>query len=401
MANGRRRSHNPRREHLQAILREALLAAPVTRRELALRLGLDPSTVSRGARPLIDAGLVRERMEQPGERSVRPGRRFRLLEIDPNGGQVLGIAIAPTVQTIALADIGQNVIAATDFAFEPVEDADRLIRRIALESRRLIGAHLADRSRLLGGRLMITAHVDPVIGNVLEARYLGWREVPLRARLADLLNLPMQIRMLMPTIIQAERLFGAARGHGNVLGMLCGLGIGVAVLVDGRPVAESRLPTGGIGFMTVTGEDGTAASLDELAGGLGILRRLGGELTAHAPLSQIDGTLHDAIDRDRQGNTGVAAEMARAGRELGRLVVQHAQFVMPEIVLIAGPLAGAPSYLAAIRATVDKGIEPSVEVVASRVTGAAGACWASCAMAVHDCLVEQPLDLSRLGSPPG
>lgn len=394
MAGAGEGPYNPRPEHLQAILREVLLTAPVTRRALAPRLGLDPSTVSRTVRPLIDAGLVQERLERPGERPAAPGRRFRPLEIDPNGGQVLGIAVAPTVQTVALADIGRNAIAAADFAFEPIGDAEALIRRIAHESRRLIGANLEDRGRLLGGLLMITAHLDPEPGVVLEAPYLGWGRVPLRARLAELLNLPMQVRMLMPTVIRAEALFGAARGHGDVLGMLCGLGIGVAVMADGRLLGDTRVPTGGIGFMTVTGEDGTAAPLDQLAGGLGILRRLHGEPAAPAPLSQIDAALHEAIERERAGDARVRRETARAGRELGRLAARHAQFVRPEVVLVAGPLALSPGYMAAVQESLDEALEPSVGVVASRVTGAAGGRWASCAMAAYEYLAERPPDLS-------
>ena len=389
-----RDTENPSR---QACLREVLLTGPVTRKEVAARLGFKSGTVSRLVRPLIDARMVQEQIEEPGERPVRPGRRFRPLAIDPQGGQVLGIAIAPTVQTVALADIGRNIVASTELQIEPIGDPDHVIKRIAQESRRLIGTHLQDRSRLFGGLLMVASVVDPIRGTILESPYLGWGQVPIRAQLADLLNLPMQIRMLLPTIGQAEIHFGVARGRSNVLGLLCGLGIGAAVLVDGRFIGETRFPTGPIGTMTVVGEDGVAARLDDLAGGLGILRRLHGERVAPAPYSHMDPVLHDAIERDREGDPQTRAAMARAGRELGRLVVQHGHFASPELVLIAGPLARAPSYMAAIQECVDESAVSQMEIVASSVTGAAGGWWASCAMAVYEYLVEQPLDLSDLG----
>ena len=47
---------------------------------------------------------------------------------------------------------------------------------------------------------MVTAVVDPEIGSIRNAPYLGCGPVPIGARLADLLNMPMQVRMLMPTI---------------------------------------------------------------------------------------------------------------------------------------------------------------------------------------------------------
>ena len=93
--------------------------------------------------------------------------------------------------------------------------------------------------------------------------------------------------------------------------------------------------------------------------------------------------------------------MARAGLGLGRLAVQQGYFVRPEIVLVAGPLARAPSYMAAIQETLDQDMKPPAEVVASRVTGAEGGWWASCGMAVYEYLVERPPDLRKLGALPG
>lgn len=389
-----RDSDNPSR---RACLREVLLEGPVTRKEIAARLGFKSGTVSRLVRPLIDAGIVQERTERSGERPVRPGRRFQPLAIAPQGGQVLGIAITPTVQTVALADIGRNILASSELQVEPIREPDHVIRRLAQESRRLIGTHLQDRSRLFGGLLMVAGAVDPIRGAILESPYLGWGQVQIRAQLADLLNLPMQIRMLLPTIGQAEVHFGAARARSNVLVLLCGLGIGAAVLVEGRFIGDSRFPTGPIGMMTVVGEDGAPARFDDLAGGPGILRQIHGEQIAPGTYSHIDPALHDAIERDRKGDPKTRAAMARAGRELGRLVVQHGHFAAPELVLIAGPLANSPGYMAAIQKCVDESMVPHMEIVASSVTGAAGGWWASCAMAVYEYLIEQPLDLSNLG----
>ena len=248
---------------------------------------------------------------------------------------------------------------------------------------------------------MVTAVVDPLRGEVLGSPYLDWGHVPIRARLDQLLDLPMQVRMLLPTIAQAEVRFGVARGRRNVLAALCGLGIGVAVLVDGRPLADTLVPTGPIGVMKVIGEDGVATTLDDLASGAGILRRLHGALhLTPETFPQVDCLLHEAIEGDRAGDPAISAEMARAGRALGRLAVQQGYFVRPEVVLVAGPLAAAQSYMAAIQEMLDEGMTPPVEVIASQVTGAEGGWWSSCAMAAYEYLVERPPDLSKLGRLP-
>lgn len=380
-------------ESRSAFLREVLLRGPVTRKEIADRIGLDPGQVTRIARRLIDDGLVRERRRGPGEVPVGPGRASRPLTVDPRGGQVLGVGITPTVQTVALADIGRTVTASADFQFEPIGDAEALMRRLADEFRRLADTQLGDRSRLLGGLVMITGEVDQEAGTVLDAPFLGWGPFPLGPRLAELLNMPVLVRGLAPAIAEVEMMFGVARGRRDLLSMICGLGIATAVFVDGRPVGDSGYSSGAIGTMQMFDEEGRTRTLDGLAGGAGILRRLLGERTTPAPLSHIDLDLHDAIERDRAGDPRVAALMGMAGRELARIMAAHAHFVRPELVLISGPLSTSPSYMAAIRMFLSEAMTPPIEVAVSRVAGAEGGWWASCSLAVHEYLVDRPIDL--------
>ena len=311
---------------------------------------------------------------------------------------MLGIGIGPSIQTVVLGDIGSGVIAGIELNLDAIDDPDLVIRRVARESRRLIGAHLDDRSRLLGGLLMITGPVDPVKGSTPGAPYLGWGPYPLRARLADVLDVPMTVRSMTATIASAELRFGVTRKRRNVLTFLCGLGVGVAVILDGRLIEGGNIPTGGIGAMEVTGEEGAVTTLDHAGSGLGVLRRLHGDdmSPVHATISVSAPALRAAIERDRAGDAEVAEVMAMAGRGLGRVVVQFSRFAMPETVLIAGPLSMSPSYMAAIAETVERheAMGP-VEVLASNVTGPLSGWSASCAMAVWEYLIERPLDLAR------
>ena len=221
----------------------------------------------------------------------------------------------------------------------------------------------------------------------------------MQARLHELLDLPMQVRMLLPTTAQAEFHFGVARGRRIVLAALCGLGIGVTVLIDGRPLEGSIVPTGPVGVMRVIGEDGVATTLHDLAGGLGVLRRLHGDLhLAPDTFIQLDHALDDAIQGDQAGDPAISAEMARAGRALGRTAAQQSYFVRPDVLLVAGPLLSAPSYMDAIRESLNEGLTSPIEVAASRVTGAVGGWWASCGMAAYEYLIERPPDLSKLAA---
>ena len=368
------------------------MSGPVSRSEIALRVGLTTSAVSRLVRPLMDAGFVREVPEERDSALARPGRRIAPLDINPKGGQVLGIGIGPTFQTVTLADIKNNTIAGTELELETLDDPDGVIKQVARESRRLIGANLVDRNRLLGGLVMVAGEVDPMRGSVVSAPYLGWSSFPLRAHLADLLELPVKVRSMTATIASAERLFGETRGWDNVLTVLCGLGVAAAVILDGRLIEGSGFPRGAIGGITVRGDNCREATLDELGSGLGVVRFLHGEnMTPESvPLPVMAGALRAAIERDRDCDAAIGAVMARAGRALGRVTVEFARFISPDVVLITGPLAMSPSYTAAIRETVVEGLSTGqLQIVVSAVTGPVSGRSASCAMATYEHLPEQ------------
>ena len=278
-----------------------------------------------------------------------------------------------------------------------------MTRIVARESRRLIGRHLASRGRLLGGLLMISASVDPVRRSVVEAPYLGWSAFPLWSRLSDLLDLPIRVQSMMASVDAAELLFGTARDRRHVLALLCELGIGAAVIIDGRLIGGGRPPSGDMGAMMVTAEDGTVTTLDNAATGLSVIRRLQGEgiASGSAPIAAMALAFREAVERDRAGDPVVAALMAAAGREMGRVAVRFFRFAVPEALLVAGPLSMSPNYMGGIAEVVDGDTQSGpVEIMASIVSAPVASWSASCAMAVWEYLIETPLDRAGLAVGP-
>ena len=381
----------------QAMLREILLSGPLSRGEIAERIGLTQTSVSRIARNLLDEGLLRALPARRGSAGgqLKQGRGGVPLDIDPQGGYVLGIGIGPTFQTITVADLLNDVVGGTHLELETIGDPEDVVRRVAGESRRLMGTLPESRARFLGALVMASASVDPDSGGVVAAPYLGWGEYPLQARLAEALGVTVKVRSMAATIARVESLFGAARGRGSVLTLLCGLGIGAALILDGRLIEGNRFLAGGIGWMETTAEDGTPATLDSLASGLGILRRLHGEdmEPQGTPVPAMARALLEAIEREG-GDPAVRTLMSSAGRALGRAAVRLTPLTPPELVLIAGPLSMSRSYVAAARdAVAEEGAPRTAEILSSGVTGPVSGQSASCAMAIYEFLVERHADL--------
>ena len=225
--------------------------------------------------------------------------------------------------------------------------------------------------------------------------------MPLRARFADLLDLPMRIEALPAAVGLAEMRFGAARGWTDALSFICGLGLGAGLILNGRLVEGRVSSAGEIGRSPATDADGATATLDRLASGFAVLRSLGDE---SAGLRLPHGRERWSGSPPRSNATGKGTRPwprpCPAGRELGHAVARFARFVAPEVVVITGPLSTAPRYLAAARAAAaeEMGTAP-LDVAAGTVTGPVSGFSATCALAVCEYLFERDPGFQGTGMP--
>ena len=380
----------------RAVFEALVLHGPLSQAEIAGRVGLSVPSVSRITRGLLASGLVWEL--GPGASGTGSyagrGRPPAHLDIAADSGQVLGIGIGPAIQTVTLSDLKNRVIGASELKLERLDDPDLVVRRVAEACRQLIERHVPGRGRILGCYLMITGTVESASGRVLRSRYLGWGEVELGGRLGVLLGLPVKVEAMPVAVALAETRFGAARGCRDALVLLCALGLGAGLIVNGRPVTGHGGAAGAIGLLQVPGEDGGTTTLDRVAGGYGIVRRLtGGDLSSISANAQAEALMR-VIGRDRDGDPAAAALMAETGRALGRAAAQYALLLAPEVVVVAGPLSLSPHYVDAVRAAVHEGVGNSgIDVAASAITGPVDGLSATCGLAICEYLFERPPDL--------
>lgn len=391
------------RQNRSAVLETLLLHGPQSRVEIASRLSLSAATVSRIVKTLLDSGLVRQ-IEDTQE--FRPsggvGRPPVLLHIASEGGWVLGVDLGLSFQTVALADLGNRVISKIDLRFDERDTPESVVDGVTNACRRLIDEFVEEPSRLLGGFVMMAGTVDPRNGSVLRARYLGWRDVPLGASLSRALGLPIKVESIMASFVLAETRFGRVVGRDNVLVAVCGVRLVTGLLLNRQVVYGRRFPAGMVGMTPTVGGEGSVTTLDQSASGLRVLQHIYGDscdVSAMRIRDQAD-LLSAIIQRDQDGDPAVAPALAETGRALGRILAQLARFVAPESLVIAGPLAAAPSFLAATRdATISMmGEDNPIEVRGSSFLMPEGYTSVSCGLAICEYLFERPIDLAALGA---
>jgi glucokinase len=166
----------------------------------------------------------------------------------------------------------------------------------------------------------------------------GWREFPLRSRLADLCGLPVHVDNDAKALALGEGWVGAARGERNFLAMVVSTGVGGGIVLDGRLLDGASGNAGHIGHVVVEPEGATLpgharGTLEVEASGTGIAA----------------GTGRPAQEAD-------AATVERAGTLVGRAVGSVCNLLDLELAVVAGSVAlgfGQPFFDAA-QAEIDQ-----------------------------------------------
>ncbi len=274
------------------------------------------------------------------------------------------------------------------------EGPDAVVGRIV----ELIGKSLTATKRELGTDDLNVAGVgigspgplDTHTGIVVMTPNLGWRNMPLRDRIADATGLAATLENDANCATLGEWWHGAAQGAQHVVGLTVGTGVGGGVVLDGKILHGASDVAGEIGHMTIdmTGrlcKCGNYGCLEAYASGPNIAARAVEELLAGAATK-----LPDYVGGDLDRITAqVVYEAARDGDELALDVVRDTARVLgvgiatlvnilnPEIVVVAGGVTLAGDHLfAPLRAEVKRrAFRPAVDacrIVPGALPGTAG-----------------------------
>ena len=322
-------------------------AGPMSRGDLAERLGLSAATTTRTVRPLIEAGLIEE---QPPVEVAGPGRPTRLLAVVPNSATVAGIKLTDDRLYAVLTDpLGEVLI--TDA--RPLTDTDAGSVTALIAS---VVARLAERSGRRPDAIGISLGAA-VVGRrtVMVASFLGWRDVPLAAMVTEATGLPCVAANDVRAFAYAEAWFGVGREKDPFAMVTLGAGIGCGIVVAGEVVSGAQGAAGSVGHLPVdpsgpSCEIGHPGCARALASTSGILRAASEHLGSEAE----ELNLELLLSPDMRGNSGVDDVLRRAVLAIGRVVGTLIAYVDPELVVVSGEgVAVVETYREVFEAEVD------------------------------------------------
>ncbi|MEU6911304.1 ROK family transcriptional regulator [Streptomyces coeruleorubidus] len=316
----------------RAVAIEVLVHGPLSRTELARRLGLSAGSLTRLTKPLIESGLLVEVAEAGVPAEARQGRPSTPLDVVADSWSFLGFKITEDMVYGVVTTLRSDIVARHDrplTSHDPAEVADVLGEMTAELTRDHPG--LAGIGIGVGGFVQDRA----VVG---ESPFLLWRDVPLAELVEERTGLPVVVENDVAALVEAETWFGAGRGLDRFVVLTIGAGIGYGLVLGGKrvPYAEEDRGFGRHwivdpnGPLTPDGRRGSAVSLLTIPN----IRYQVQAATGR------DRTYEEILAAAAAGDPTPARVVTEAARALGTLVAQISNFVMPQKILLAGEGVG-------------------------------------------------------------
>ncbi len=227
------------------VLETIRIYGPITRAEIAKRVGLTIQTVSTIIRELEEQGFVLARREQPRGRGS-PASTFA---IDPDGGFAIGVHVTPLGLEAALINLAGEVLW-SDRRDLPHVDPDTAFREIEALVRGLSGRR--SNGRMLGVGMAIPGPFDVDSMSFVGPTTLeGWKDVPVRDRLAEATELPSFIEVDLAAAAHGEQLYGLGNAFRHFYYLYFGVGLGGCMVHDGVALRGAWGNAGEIGHIPV------------------------------------------------------------------------------------------------------------------------------------------------------
>ncbi|WP_309102469.1 ROK family transcriptional regulator [Microbacterium sp.] len=219
----------------------------LSRTELVAATGLSAQTVTNITRRLLDDGLIAE----AGRTINGPGKPRITLRLISQSRFSVGVHLDPSLITLVLLDLAGDVVGRLAI-HTPDSDPHRVVDSMARAIEELISSSGVDRARIAGVGIAAPGPLDAVKGTVIDPPKLqGWHRVPLRAVLAEAVELPVVLEKDTTAAAVGELWRGRGSAHDSFVFVYLGTGVGAALARGGDVERGSSRNLGEVGHIMV------------------------------------------------------------------------------------------------------------------------------------------------------
>jgi len=316
-----------------------------TRAALTQSLGMSRSTIGALVGDLTALGLVEEIVPIGGAGVGRPSHYV----VPHHQGPIsFGVDVDPPAVVVAATGIGGSLLSRVEVALEgdvdhiaPESVVDAIARGVALawEQGRPTAVPC-------GMGVSVPGTIDRRTGQIDDAPNLGWRDVDLRALVAERLDSPSTIMLGNDAdlALLAEHRRGSLRGCSDAVFIMGRRGVGAGIMTDGRALHGRSGHAGEIGHNTIDPGGppchcGNRGCLEVYVGEAAMLALAGrDEPVTRSAIETLFADARAGAESALAGVTGVVDPLARA------IAALH-NTLSPERVVLGGSLAGVVELL--------------------------------------------------------
>jgi N-acetylglucosamine repressor len=330
---------------------------PISRPEISKEIGINVVTISNYIDDFIKHNLVFEKELDISE----GGRRPVLLDLNPQGGYIIGVGLNLMNMVGLLVDLKGNIITKTQIA-KPQKPSVKDITECLLQIIREIFRRSKDyAANIKGVGVGIAGLVNKQNGSIHWPQkmdhYYTYASVdlPLKNLIEREFNVPTLIENDATSACFGEYWLGIESGIRNLIYMFSGVGCGL--LINGSIYRGSQGYAGEVSIYNYKEQDafncemGNTCFLKRWEMDLGILEevkaRLAKDKEAAAKFFKLTSSNLDNVDlksvfiAGRTGEPVVQAALDNAAKRLGIKIAQMVNLLNPEMVILGGGLEEA------------------------------------------------------------
>ena len=351
--------------------------------ELAKELDLSVPTVTKFIVELTDQGLIDEfgKIHTPG------GRHPSVYGLKPSSAYFVGVDMSRHHLNIALMDFTGNIVSnqmGIPYTYENTPDSfDILCSYI----QNFIDRTGNLKQKIFNINLNISGRVNPESGYSYSSFYFS--EHPISGTLTNKLNFKVGIDNDTRAMAYGEYMKGVVDGEKNVIFVNVSWGLGIGIIIDGKPYYGTSGFSGEFGHFPIFENEiichcGKKGCLETEASGMAIHRMIleratQGESTILTEMvkdmSKL--TLTDIIKATNLEDPLCIEIMEEVGYKLGKYIAGLINIFNPELVIIGGQVAESEGFIMLpIRSAIKKYslnlVNKDTSIVTSKLKNKAG-----------------------------
>jgi glucokinase len=219
---------------------------PISRADISRLTGISSPTVSLVVEHFLKKGIVKEK----GIGESSGGRKPTLIELNSNGGFVVGIDLGGTNIKLVLIDLGGKIVKKVNGPTINSSSKNKILDRLEELIHSVIDESDADRDLILGIGIGVSGVADES-GRVSFAPALGWEDMPVRDLLREEFGIPVVVENDVNAATIGEKLFGVGKTVENFVFVAIGTGVGAGIIINGELYKGFANAAGEVGYLVM------------------------------------------------------------------------------------------------------------------------------------------------------